>query len=329
MYAPQAPAENTGASTIDTMNFRQLTYGILSFVPGIPEFLYMGTGGTISADYCYCIWLRHLLLAHDAGMKTFPATVAELGPGDSIGTGLAALLSGATRYVALDALAHANTQQNLRVFDALVELFRRQAPIPGREQFPEIKMDLADSRFPQAILTTTRMQHALTDERVAWLRNLVSGKGHDPTVIDYRAPWDQPCEADIGSVDFILTNAVMEHVANLPAAYTAMHCWLRPGGFASHQIDFRSHGLFKAWDGHWACPDWLWHLFVGRRAYLLNREPFATHRALASATGFRERLCLRIESAPISRHLASRFRTMSDPDRSTSGGYVLYEKTTS
>jgi len=308
------------------MNFRQLAYGILSFVPGIPESLYKGTGGTVSADYCYCIWLRHLVLAHGAGMNTFPSTVAELGPGDSIGTGLAALLSGASRYLALDAIAHADIERNLRVFDALVELFRRQADIPNREQFPEIKLDLADFRFPRAILTPSRMHNALADERVAWLRQLVSGARRDPDIIDYRAPWDQPSETDTGSVDFILTNAVMEHVTDLPAAYIAMQRWLRPGGFASHQIDFRSHGLFNAWDGHWACPDWLWRLFLGHRAYLLNCEPFATHHALAGTAGFHERYCVRIESAPVSRRLAKRFRGMSLIDRSTSGAYVLQQK---
>jgi hypothetical protein len=308
------------------MNFRQLAYGILSFVPAIPESLYKGTGGTVSADYCYCIWLRHLTFAYDAGMQSLPSIVAELGPGDSIGTGLAALLSGVNRYLAMDAIAHADTEQNLRVFDALVELFRRQADIPGRDRFPQIKLDLADSRFPKAILTPSHMQHALADQRIAWLRSLVSGDRYDPTVIDYRAPWDQPSGDDANSVDFILTNAVMEHVADLPSAYTAMWHWLRPGGFASHQIDFRSHGLFKAWDGHWACPDWLWRLFIGRRAYLLNREPFATHRTLASATGFRERHCVRIESLPASRRLTGRFRNMSAPDRSTSSGYLLLEK---
>lgn len=308
------------------MNFRQLTYGILSFLPTIPESLYKGTGGTVSAEYCYCIWLRHLVLAYNAGMQSFPSTVAELGPGDSIGTGLAALLSGASRYLALDAVAHADTERNLRVFDALVELFRRQATIPGREQFPEIKLDLPDFHFPHSILTPARMQDALANERVAWLRSLVNGERRDPAVIDYRAPWDQPSGADIGSVDFILTNAVMEHVANLPSAYNAMWHWLRASGLASHQIDFRSHGLFKAWDGHWSCPDWLWRLFLGRRTYLLNREPFATHRTLASAAGFRERHCVRIESSPVSRRLAKRFRGVSAQDRSTCGGYLLLEK---
>lgn len=308
------------------MNLRQLAYGILSFAPGIPESLYKGTGGTLSADYCYCIWLRHLVLAHQAGMSSPPTTVAELGPGDSIGTGLAALLSGSTRYIALDAIAHADSARNLHIFDALVELFRRRADIPGHEQFPEIKQELPDYRFPHTLLPPSRMQTALAEERVAWLRGIVSGEHHDPAVLDYRAPWGQPSASDVGSVDFILTNAVMEHVAELAPVYVAMYRWLQAGGFASNQIDFRSHGLFRTWDGHWACPDWLWTLFMGRRTYLINREPLATHRALVRATGFRERHCLRIESPPESRRMAHRFRGLSAVDRCTSGAYLLLEK---
>lgn len=308
------------------MNVRQLAYGLLSFVPGIPESLYKGTGGTISADYCYCIWLRHLVLARNAGMDQFPDAVAELGPGDSIGVGLAALLSGVKRYVALDAMAHANAEANLQVFDRLVELFRREALIPDRKQFPDIVLDLPDYAFPYAILDQERMRYALAEDRVGQLRMLVSGKRRDTSIIDYRAPWQEVADEDVESVDFILSNAVMEHVANLPETYAATSRWLRPGGYASHQIDFRSHSLFRAWDGHWACPGWLWYLFVGRRLYLINREPFATHLALARDEGFQDCCCIRVESPPVSRRLAKRFRDMSTQDRSTSGAYLLLRK---
>jgi SAM-dependent methyltransferase len=308
------------------VNFRQLAYGLLSFVPGMPETLYKGTGGTISAEYCYCIWLRHLVLARNAGMEQFPDIVGELGPGDSIGVGLAALLSGAKRYIALDAMAHADIAINLQVLDGLVELFRRETPIPGRVQFPEIAPDLPDHVFPHGLLDRKRLHDALADDRIAWLRALVKGEHRDSSVIEYRAPWECVADDDAGSVDFILTNAVMEHVMDLPAAYAAMFRWLRPGGHASHQIDFRSHSLFRAWDGHWACADWLWRLFIGRRPYLLNREPFATHRSLARASGFHECCCVRIEREPVSGRLAKRFRNMDARDRITSSGYLLLRR---
>jgi SAM-dependent methyltransferase len=308
------------------MNLRPLAYGLLSYLPWVPESLYRGTGGSGSPEYCYCIWLRHLTLAHDLGMKQAPDTVAELGPGDSIGVGLAALLCGSGRYVALDAMRHANPMDDLRVFDELVALFERRAQIPGRDQFPEIALDLQDLRFPSHILDEGRMAAALHPDRVANLRAIVGGAQRDPSIVDYRAPWDALQSGDEDSVDFLLSNAVMEHVADLPGAYRAVARWLRPGGFASHQIDFRSHSLFSTWDGHWACPDALWMMFVGRRRYLLNREPFQTHRTLASSVGLAEVAAIRIECAPESKRLAQRFRTMGAQDRLTCGGYLLSRK---
>lgn len=307
------------------MNFRQLAYGLLSVVPGVPESLYRGTGGTSSAEYCYCIWLRHLVLARAGGMPAFPRVVAELGPGDSIGVGLAALLSGAQRYVALDALAHADPAGNLRVFDQLVELFRGRAPIPGRDVFPEMALDLPDTAFPLDLIGEQRLRMALAEDRIAWLREIVAGRAA-PAVLDYRAPWGRVSETDEASIDFLLSNAVMEHVTDLADAYRAMSRWLRPGGIASNQIDFRSHGLFRAWDGHWACPDWLWRLFMGRRPYLLNREPFSTHRRLAAAVGLEEMQVLRVEASAASRRLAPRYAGISAEDRITSGGYLLLRR---
>lgn len=307
------------------MNLRQLAYGLLSAVPGVPDSLYLGTGGTNSAEYCYCIWLRHLVLARGGDMPVLPRVVAELGPGDSVGVGLAALLSGAQRYVALDALAHADPAGNLRVFDGLVELFRRRAPIPGREMFPEMALDLPDPAFPLDLISEQAMQVNLADDRIAWLREIIAGRPQ-PEVLDYRAPWSRVSPADEASVDFLLSNAVMEHVTDLDGAYKAMSRWLRPGGIASHQIDFRSHGLFDAWDGHWACPDWLWRIFMGRRPYLLNREPFSTHRQLATAAGLEEMQALRVEAPAVSKRLAPKFAGISAEDRTTCGGYLLLRR---
>ena len=67
------------------------------------------------------------------------------------------MLSGSTRYVALDAIAHADSTRNLYIYDALVELFRRQADIPGPTQFPGITLALPDSRFPRALLPPSHM----------------------------------------------------------------------------------------------------------------------------------------------------------------------------
>ncbi|HET6435311.1 MAG TPA: hypothetical protein VFG18_06350 [Xanthomonadaceae bacterium] len=308
------------------MNLRQLAYGLLSYVPGIPEAIYRGTGGSSSAEYCYCIWLRHLVLAGQGGMPALPKVVAELGPGDSIGVGLAALLSGAERYLAVDAMAHADPASNLQVFDGLVALFRARAPIPDQIRFPEHIIELDSYVFPSALLPEAQLRAALAPDRVAWLREVVAGVQSAPGVVDYRPTGEGP-NAEREFADLVLSNAVLEHVADLRGTYRITAEWLRPGGHASHQIDFRSHGLFHAWDGHWACPDWLWRLFVGKRDYLLNREPLSTHRKLATDCGFEERLLLRHARSPEAVRVAPRFRGMETADRTTDTAYMLLRKT--
>lgn len=72
-------------------------------------------------------------MAHKSGLSTQPAVVAELGPGDSLGVGLAALISVASQYFALDVKAHASDHRNLEVFDELANLFARQENVPDED----------------------------------------------------------------------------------------------------------------------------------------------------------------------------------------------------
>ena len=124
---------------IDMANLKvgQLLYGIATFIPGVAAVFGRGGGDTNSARYCYSVWLRHLVSAFANGLQAHPRTVAELGPGDSLGVGLAALVSGADRYHAFDVVRHAQVERNQAVLDELVELFRARAGIPGEAEFPE------------------------------------------------------------------------------------------------------------------------------------------------------------------------------------------------
>src|SRR5262245_18821108 len=128
------------------------------------------TQGTKSAAYCYSVWLRHLVMASSQGLDANPAAVAELGPGDSFGTGLAALLCGAERYTALDAAQYANPVANARVFEKLVELFRARAPIAGGGEYAEVKPQLDDYAFPHWLLDAARIERALEPGRLDRIR---------------------------------------------------------------------------------------------------------------------------------------------------------------
>lgn len=305
------------------MRIKKLLFGLATMVPGLNAFRMKRTGGTIDAEYCYAVWLRHLVLARRAGLAAVPRVVLELGPGDSLGIGLCALLTGAERYVALDHVPFAAAERNEQVLHALAELLRRRAPIPGDETYPRLRPRLEDYAFP-ADLVGADLDAALAPDRVDRLAQALRATDDPAGPVRYVAPWTDEQAIATGSVDFVISQAVLEHVDELAAAYGAMARWLRPGGLMSHQIDFKSHGTTSAWNGHWAVSDWEWRLLVGGRPYLLNREPYSAHRNHLETAGFDtvgEQLARR-PSAVERRRLHPRFAHLTDDDLTTAGAFV-------
>jgi SAM-dependent methyltransferase len=289
---------------------------LATFVPGVTWIAGRGAGSSASARYCYSVWLRHLVVASGKGFRTAPATVAELGPGSSLGIGLAALLSGAERYLAFDVVAHATAAQNLTVLDELVDLFGSRAAIPDEEELPEILPRLSDYAFPHEVLPEARLVAALAPERIERIRASLRDTTALSSMVQYRAPWSGTGVLVRESVDMIISQAVLEHVDDLQDTYRAMHAWLRPGGFMSHQVDFRCHNTADAWNGHLSYSDWVWRLMRGKRPYLINREPFSAHLRLIRDMGFAEpHTRVREASSGIARsELAKRYRQLPDSD---------------
>lgn len=306
------------------MKVRQLIGAALTFVPGVRR-QFKGTGGTNSARYCYAVWMRHMAKAHEAGVWKMPARVAELGPGDSLGIGFCALLSGAEEYWALDVVEHANTATNLDLFEQLVALFQEKASIPDQREFPEVKPPLKDYAFPAHILTERHLRAALDSAHVAQLKGAIQRIGSKGNRIRYVVPWQESTVIEPQSIDYIFSQAVLEHVADLEHTYRAMNLWLKPTGFMSHQIDFRCHGTADEWNGHWAYSDLVWHVLSRARPYLLNRQPHSVHGTMLQKAGFRVVLEHRFEtpSRLSQRSLATRFRQISDQDLTTSGAFVV------
>lgn len=294
--------------------------GLATYIPGIMALRRGHTGGSDSARYCYAVWLQHLARAAQSGLCAgTPRVVAELGPGDSVGAGIAALLSGAEAYVGLDVVEYAASDRNLAILDELVELFRSRAPIPGADEFPRLRPRCADPAFPADLIAPG----SLEPERVERIRAALKA----PTpggMFRYVAPWDSDAVVAAESVDMVFSQAVLEHVSDLPHTYDAMRRWLRPGGFMSHVIDFQSHYVVPEWYGHWSFGDGIWKIVMGKRPYLINREPLSTHRRLLEQYGYRVALLERYDGpAPAPRQaLAARFRALDDEDLITCGAFV-------
>jgi len=304
---------------------RAFAQGAATFVPVFGKLANRPTGGSDSARYCYSVWLRHLVKASEAGwVFQSGITLAELGPGDSIGVGLSAVLSGADRYYALDAKAHATRKRNADNFEHLVRLFQARAPIPGDGEFPGMYPKLSSYAFPSHVLTEALLVKALDSERVGCIRNNLSGVGErGGIIIRYLAPWDDLNIGGPGEVDLVVSQAVLEHVENIGRTYANLRRMLKAGGFMSHSVDFGSHRLTRDWNGHWTIPDWEWKVVYGRRTYLINRLAFSEHLDLLQKTGFDVVRSTLIPAPPLrSSQLAKRFQHLTTDDLRTMGALL-------
>jgi hypothetical protein len=315
---------------IAAYNIKAILEGGLSLLPGYGRLFHRGTGGTDSARYCYSVWLRHLVMMQKFRRNAGGClgAVVELGPGDSVGAGLAALLSGASCYIAVDVVRHANAQQNIRVFEELVSLFANQAPIPSSKEFSEVKPHVDDLRFPASALDDRWIEKNLHSKRLQAIVDCLQGTTTESPLFQYVDPVAASSVIPAGSVEILFSQAVLEHVDDLQNLYGACQIWLRADGLVSHQIDLRSHGSSREWNGHWVYPDAVWRLIRGNRPYLLNREPCSTHLRLLAENGFQ--IVLEERSQASSRlqrgQLATRFRAMPEQDLTTAGVYVVGRK---
>jgi hypothetical protein len=308
---------------------RRLVTGLATYLPGLRLLSERSTGGTSSAEYCYGIWLRHLILAQTVGLPTSPRTVAELGPGDTLGTGIAALLTGASTYVAVDLVEYAATAENVAMVSDVAHLLDRRVPV----SLPGFGMPLPDDGSvagphrvfsPESVLGAERLEAALSARRLNAVGAAVAEPGveHDGIRVSYAA--GEGTTLTVRGADLVFSQAVLEHVDDLGAAYRTIADALAPGGFTSHTIDFTSHHFARDWNGHWTFSDRSWALVRGRRRFAINREPLATHLRLIEHAGLevvgahRALAPSQLERAD----LAQRFRGIADDDLRTASAVV-------
>jgi SAM-dependent methyltransferase len=303
----------------------QVARGLQTCLPGARR-SWGSTGGTDSAPYCYEVFLKHLTLCGEAGMAAVPPSVAEIGPGDSIGIGLAMLLAGAERYAGLDVVPYSLAAHNGRVLEELIAFLRERRPNPSWG-WPNYDHLLDGEFFPSRILGRDGLRKSLEPARLDRIRAALEGRPSGFIHVGYHCPWMSDSAIEPASVDWIYSQSVMEHVDDVEEAYAAMHRWLRPGGFVSHQIDLRSHELFPEWNGHWGVSRLTWRVMRGRRVYLINRLPYSAHaRAIRRFFEVRTELLHEEEDGLPARRLRAPFDHLDDRERRTSGYFVVAVK---
>jgi len=309
---------------------RYVAIGLMSNI--FPGIIKTGTGGTDSARYCYSAWMRHLHYLSKCGMTNVPKTIAELGPGDSLGIGLCAMLSGADRYYALDIVEHAYNERNQAIFEELVVMFRNRDEIPDNNEFPRIKPLIDDYGFPFHILSDDLLKRTLKEDRIEQIRQSLKGLHVNKFVqtginISYIVPWMDYTD-ELSNVGLIFSQACLEHIDKLDEAYKSMSMILDENGFMSHQIGFVSHGITVEWNGHWALSDFIWRMIRGKRPYLINREPMAKHLTLMEKYDFKVLIIKRTinkDGIPYTKR-SKRFKNMTEEDFETLSAFVVLQK---
>ena len=274
-----------------------LTRGIASYFLPASIFTRPGSGGTCSSEYCYSVWMRHLHYLIDN--KLFDSAdsiqrIAEIGPGDSVGIGIAALLSGSEKYYAFDVIEHASKHKNLQVAKEIGEYFLARAPVPNTDRQRRVGPRLQNYDFPHKHLTCSDDWYRTRVTEI--IRSLDSGNSN-AVEIKYVVPWIKEAPIAMDGLDLIYSQAVMEHILDIESAYSEMYRWLRPGGVISHQIDFKAHEMTKVWNGHWFIGDLTWKVLAHGRKYPINRLPLSAHLNVMRKVGFEIKFILPVEQS--------------------------------
>lgn len=283
------------------------------------------TGGTCDARYCYSVWMRHLIHFYDL-KHTIPETIAEFGPGDTIGTGIIALLTGVKQYYALDFMYYVRMKQIGKVFDQLLEMISHRCDIPDDTEFPNCTPKLKSYSFPNHILTEEVLGQSLNKERIERIRECVRNVKHakESEMIHYLVPW---WKKDISGIqcDMVFSQAVLEHIDHYQDAHKKISDMAKPGAVISHDIDFDCHGCADKWNGHWSYGPILWKLIYGRRPWFLNRAPLGKHIEEMQKSGIKIVKVVRThgKNGILRQQLCYKYRNIKERDFVTKNAYVL------
>ncbi len=186
----------------------------------------------------------------------------EIGPGDSFGVALLFLAKGVNQVVAVDRFyTPRNGEQERAIYSAL------------RNELTDIER----RRFDEAVSLETKP--IFNTEKLTYLYDLPIENAADKLYI--------------GSFDFVISMAVLEHVYDLSLAFDSMDKLLNEKGRMLHGVDLSDHALFSKYGYNpltlLTVPDWLYHLMSSYTGDP-NREDVSRYRAKLSSLGYETRV---------------------------------------
>jgi len=316
---------------MDSRTLRLVLGGLKSYFPTLHTGD-KGVSGRPTGAYCYSVWMRHLSIITKAVPSFRPRAVVEIGPGETLGVGCAALLSGAEQYVGLDHVTRADARHDVQVLDELVAMYAHHAPIPDERVFPHLLPKLSAYNFPNRLFADDGPRHIRIDEeRVQSIRAALLDRQdvlYDNVPVGYMAPWGMRT-IDRQAIDLVISQASLQDLAHdsdgseLAGAFAAMSRWLRKGGIMSHQIDF-SFPLGAEWNHHWHYPEAAWRMLRGNRQAFGNRVPLSMYLQLCDEYDFQVVSVKRVEQPGLPREKAApHFRDLPEADFATSSAHIV------
>src|ERR1044072_408742 len=188
-----------------------------------------------SVDYINLVY-REYIEYSGRGAEAFRGSrILEVGPGDNFGVALKFLAGGAKQVVSLDKFySERNVEQQTRIYR---ELRNQLSPDEARV-------------FDECIKLNGEI--VLNEERLKY----IYGHGVEEA--------DQILEP--GSVDFIVSRAVIHNVYDVEGGFEAMDRLLAPGGCMLHKIDMTDENMFSSRGMHpltfLTIPEGIYHLMA-------------------------------------------------------------------
>lgn len=255
--------------------------GLLTYIPGVAFILnrkkstskHSGT----QAEFCYTLWLSILVFLKENGIQANFKEIGEIGSGGSLGVGICALLSGCDKYTALEVDAIFNTDQNLKLLDEIILLFRNKTRISNK--YSQLNLKITNYEYPENSIQPLFLQ----ENRITEIKNEIINGFRNSNRITIVTNWELKPSLNL---DFIFSRAVIEHVKAPDIVYKGISNHLKKSAFMFHDIEFHSHGITTTKNGHNAIPDYIWTIIFGKRSYFLNRWQIKDHYTSINNNGF-------------------------------------------
>lgn len=257
---------------VDKLLIKSIVKGAITFIPGISLILERKKKSThhsgSQAEFCYTLWLSLLSYLYGNGVNKSFENVGEIGCGGSVGVGICALLSGAKNYYCLEIEDHFDKENNLKLLDEIVVLFRSNSPIFNR--FKQLNIPIKDFSFPSHLI----IPRYFDDSFISELRDDIKNSCINTKHIKIIYSWQKSSGLYL---DFIFSRAVMEHVNDPLSVYSEISRFVKNGAYSLHDIEFHSHGITLNPTEHYKINDFLWYIISGKRQYFLNRKSLMEH----------------------------------------------------